>query len=149
MLTGIDPLLTGDLLKVLSDLGHGEEIAVVDANFTAGLLAGPRPLIRLAGAGLVRSCEAILSVFPLDVDVPSPVSYMQVGGTPPGHLSPVQQSVIDLVARLGGRDRQACEALDRFAFYEKVRGASAIIQTGELAPFANFTFAKAVVHVVQ
>lgn len=35
MLKGIDPLLTPKLLKVLAEMGHGDAIAVVDANFTA------------------------------------------------------------------------------------------------------------------
>ncbi|NCY25764.1 MAG: hypothetical protein EBX37_13210 [Alphaproteobacteria bacterium] len=46
MLIGIDPLLTPELLMHLSAMGHGEWVAVVDANFTAdflGMCATPRP----------------------------------------------------------------------------------------------------------
>jgi L-fucose mutarotase len=145
MLKGIDPLLSGELLKLLCNMGHGDEIAVVDANFTAYSLAAGRPVIRLDGAGLLRSVEALLSVFPLDIDVPQPVAYMQVSHMPAGYVSPLQAEVIAAVERLAGRPAPACEGIERFAFYRRVSRAVAIIQTGELAPFANFQFAKAVV----
>jgi len=35
VLKGIDPLLTGDLLKVLDDKGHSGRIVIADANFPA------------------------------------------------------------------------------------------------------------------
>ncbi len=145
MLKGIDPILSGELLRVLCDMGHGDEIAVVDANFTAYRLAAGRPVVRLDGVGLVRACQAVLSVFPLDVDLVQPVAYMQVSNTPPGYLSAVQAEVVAAVGRLAGRPPEACEGVERFAFYERVKRAVAIVQTGEMAPFANFQFAKAVI----
>jgi L-fucose mutarotase len=33
MLKGIPPLLTPDLLHALASMGHGDAIAIVDANF--------------------------------------------------------------------------------------------------------------------
>jgi len=126
-------------------MGHGDEIAVVDANFTAYRLAAGRPVLRLDGVGLLRACEAVLSVLPLDVDLAQPVAYMQVSNTPPGYRSAVQEAVVGAVARLAGRPAEACEGVERFAFYGRVERAVAIIQTGELAPFANFQFAKAVI----
>ena len=35
MLKNMDPLLTADLLHALRAMGHGDEIAIVDANFPA------------------------------------------------------------------------------------------------------------------
>ena len=49
MLKGIDPLLTPELLMHLSAMGHGEWVAVVDANFTADFLSVGKPLVRLPG----------------------------------------------------------------------------------------------------
>ena len=39
MLWGIDPLLDADLLYALRRMGHGDEIAIVDANFPAASTA--------------------------------------------------------------------------------------------------------------
>ena len=35
MLTGIHPILAGELLAALDRLGHGDELVVADANFPA------------------------------------------------------------------------------------------------------------------
>lgn len=145
MLKGIDPLLTPDLLQVLAAMGHGDEIAVVDANFTAASLGRGRPVLALPGAGLLRSCEAVLSLLPLDEAVERPVAYMQVSHWPDGRQSALQR---ELIARLAGRGwaRPAqCEAMERFAFYERVRAAFAIVQTGELQPYANVILKKGVI----
>ena len=78
MLKGIDPILTPELLMHLCAMGHGEWIAVVDANFTANHLAQGKPLVRLPGLSLLRVSEAVLSVFPLDEQVNQPAAYMRV-----------------------------------------------------------------------
>ena len=66
MLKGIDPLLTPELLMHLCAMGHGEWVAVVDANFTADYLSQGRiPVVRLPGHSLERVSQAVLSVMPL------------------------------------------------------------------------------------
>ncbi len=145
MLKNINPLLTPELLKVLCEMGHGDEIVLADANFTALSLAQGKPVLRLAGAGMRDACAAVLSVLPLDAMVAQPVAYMQVGDTAAGYRSALQREVIgDLVERGDALDAQ-CEATERFAFYERVRGAFAIVQTGERQAWANFIFKKGVI----
>ncbi len=145
MLKGIDPLLTPELLRVLAEMGHGDEIVVADANFTAASLGQGKTIIALPGAGVQRAAEALLSLLPLDAAVARPVAYMQVSDTPDGYRSALQRAVIgDLEAR-GWASSAQCEAIERFAFYERVRRAFAIVQTGELQPYANFIFKKGVI----
>jgi L-fucose mutarotase len=144
MLKGIDPLLTPELLKVLAEMGHGDEIVVADANFTAVSLARGKPVLRLPGAGVARACEAVLSLLPLDAAVAQPVAFMQVSNTPPGYRSALQRQVIGRLGERGDAQPAQCEAIERFAFYERVAGAFAIVHTGELQPFANFLFRKGV-----
>ena len=91
MLIGLDPLLTPELLMHLSAMGHGEWVAVVDANFTADLLAQGRPVVRLPGHSLERVSRAVLSVFPLATDVNPPAAYMHVCHSPPTHRTEAQQ----------------------------------------------------------
>jgi L-fucose mutarotase len=143
MLKGIDPLLSADLLKILREMGHGDEVAVVDANFTATTLGAGKPVIRLMGADLRAACCAILSVLPLDTEVSHAVGFMKMSDTPDGFVSQTQQHVIDLVA---SNDTHAqCQAIERFAFYERVKAVYAIVQTSEMQPFANFIFTKGVI----
>jgi L-fucose mutarotase len=144
MLKGIDPLLTPDLLHVLAAMGHGDEIVIADANFTAASLGRGKPLIALPGAGVQRSAEAVLSLLPLDAAVAQPVAYMQVSDTPAGYRSAQQRAVIASLQAHGWATSAQCEAIERFAFYERVRGAFAIVHTGELQPWANVILKKGV-----
>ncbi|MEN9891705.1 MAG: hypothetical protein RLY78_2000 [Pseudomonadota bacterium] len=144
MLKGIDPLLTPDLLKVLAEMGHGDEIVIADANFTAASLGRGKPVISLAGVGTLRAAEAVLSLLPLDTAVTQPVAYMQVCDTPEGYRSVLQRQVVERLGEAGWASAAQCAAMERFAFYERVRGAYAIVHTGELQPYANFLFKKGV-----
>lgn len=146
MLKGIDPLLSPELLKILCEMGHGDEVAVVDANFTAESLGHGKPVVRLPGSDLYRACEAVLSVFPLDAAVMQPVGYMKVSDTPEGYTSTLQLSVIVLLEQGGLAEPGQCEAIERFSFYERVKQAYAIVQTGEMQSYANFIFKKGVIN---
>jgi L-fucose mutarotase len=150
MLKGIDPLLTPDLLKVLAEMGHGDEIVIADANFTAASLAvganGVRkPVLHVSGAGIQRTVQAIISLLPLDAAVDQPVAYMQVSDTPVGYCSRLQRDVIGMLAAGEHAKVEQCQAIERFAFYDRVRDAFAIVLTGDLQPYGNFILKKGVI----
>src|SRR2546428_13747175 len=94
MLKGIDPLLTPELLKVLAEMGHGDEIVVADANFTAASLGQGKPVIHLPGVGVERATEAVLSLLPLDAAAEQPAAYMQVSDQAHGRPSAPRRPVI-------------------------------------------------------
>jgi L-fucose mutarotase len=145
MLKGIDPLLSPELLKILCEMGHGDEVVLVDANFTGQTLGKGKPLVRLPGVDLARACAAVLSVLPLDAMVDQPVAFMKVCDTADGYLSGLQRDLLAQFADAGAARPAQCEAVERFAFYERVKGAYAIVQTGEMQPYANFLFKKGVI----
>lgn len=145
MLKGIDPLLTPELLMHLCAMGHGEWVAVVDANFTADFLAKGKPVVRLPGHSLERVAQAVLSVFPLAVDVPQPAGYMQHSGLPLGATTPAQAAFIELARRVEGLAPEQIEPIERFAFYERIAGASLIVQSGEASAFGNAILCKGVI----
>jgi len=145
MLKGIDPLLTPELLKALAEMGHGDEIVIADANFTAATLGRGKTLIQAPGIGVLRMCEAVLSLLPLDAAVAQPVACMQVGDTPAGYRSALQRQVVQRLAEAGWAAPSQVEAVERFAFYDRVQRAHAIVLTGELQPYANFVFKKGVI----
>jgi len=144
VLKGIDPILTPELLMHLCAMGHGEWVAVVDANFTADFLAHGKPVVRLPGLSLARVSQAVLSVFPLATDVPQPAAYMQVCHSADNHRTAAQQDVVSLVVQAGLSDAQV-QAVERYAFYEKIKGASLIVQTGEGTAYGNAMFCKGVI----
>jgi L-fucose mutarotase len=146
VLKNIDPLLTPELLKVLCEMGHGDEVVLADANFTAESLGRGRIVLRLPGADMQRACAAVLSVFPLDESVPQPAAYMRVGGSAPGYRSGLQRAMIAQAAVVDPTcDDSKWEAIERFAFYERAASAYVIVQTGEMQAWGNVVFKKGVI----
>ena len=144
MLKGINPILTPELLMHLCAMGHGEWVAVVDANFTADFLANGKPVVRLPGLSLERVCEAVLSVTPLATDVKQPAAIMHVCHSDAEHRTQAQLSVIELVKKEGFESHHV-QAVERFAFYDKIKAASLIVQTGEGTAYGNAMFCKGVI----
>ncbi len=145
MLKGIDPLLTPELLKHLCAMGHGEWVAVVDANFTADWLAAGKPVVRLPGHSLERVTQAVLSVFPLASDVAQPAGYMQHSGLPAGQTTEAQAAFVRLVGSAEGLAPGQVEPIERYAFYDRVRAASLIVQSGEVTAYGNAILCKGVI----
>lgn len=141
MLKGIDPLLTPDLLHVLAAMGHGDEIALVDANFPATTCA--RRLVRLEGIDLVSATRAVVSVLPVDTFIETPIAAMAMVGSPEA-IPPVQREVFDVVDAAEQRT-VGVERVERFAFYERVRTSFGVIQTGEGRPYGCVILTKGVI----
>ncbi|MBT9475800.1 MAG: RbsD/FucU domain-containing protein [Polaromonas sp.] len=144
MLKGIDPLITPELLKLLMEMGHDEALLLADANFTAMSLGAGKPVLRLPGASMAQVVKAINALLPLAADVAHPVAFMQVSDTAPPYLSALQREVLDLLQD-SLLPHQKAEPVERYAFYERVRNACAIVVTGELQPFGNFILRKGVI----
>lgn len=146
MLKTIDPLLTPDLLWVLAAMGHGDDLALVDANFPAesvALATATGRLVRVAGAPMAPVARAILSLYPLDEYVDDPVRRMEVVGDPvriPGIQTEVQRE-IDAAA---GRPTPLV-GIERHAFYAAARKAFAVVQTGDTRAYGCFLMRKGVI----
>ena len=72
MLKGISPVLSPELLKILMEMGHGDELVIGDGNFPAASMA--QRLVRLDGHGVPAILDAIMQLFPLDTFVERPVA---------------------------------------------------------------------------
>jgi L-fucose mutarotase len=141
MLKGIDPLLNAELLHILAGMGHGDELAVVDANFPAVTMA--RRLVRLDGATATRALQAVLSLMPLDDFVDAPVAAMQVVGDP-NAIPEVVKEFHEVANKAEGK-KVTMERIDRFAFYERVKAACAVVATGEQRLYGNVLVKKGVI----
>ncbi|HUX20711.1 MAG TPA: RbsD/FucU domain-containing protein, partial [Spirochaetia bacterium] len=76
MLIGIPPILSPELMKVLMEMGHGDEIVLADGNFPASSMG--RRLVRADGHPILPLLDAILRFFPLDRFVQKPLLCMSV-----------------------------------------------------------------------
>ena len=136
MLSGIHPILVGDLLAALDRLGHGEELVVADANFPAHGVGAP--VVETPGLSSPAVVEAIRTVLPLDEYEAESVLLMRSEDAE----RPVVQR--ELVAAASAPVDRVGE-LERFAFYERARGARLVVRTGEGRPYGNLLLRKGVV----
>ena len=139
MLKGIAKTISPELLKVLSEMGHGDEIVFADGNFPAESM-GQR-VVRLDGIGMMDILPGVLKLFPLDTYASENAVLMEVvkGDT----VVPV---IWDKYKKTLEKD-SGCKLtqIERFAFYERAQKAYAVVATGEGALYANIILKKGVV----
>jgi L-fucose mutarotase len=141
MLKNIPNILSPDLLKILMEMGHGDEIVIADGNFPAASIA--QRLVRLDGHGIPEILEAILIYFPLDTYVELPVGLMAV--TPGDNINPVIWDEYRKIILESKEPFKEFEYIEKFAFYERARKAYAVVATSESALYANIILKKGVV----
>ena len=140
MLKNIPSILGPDLLHALRAMGHGDDIAIVDANFPAEN-SGP-PVIRLDGISATDTLDAILTLMPLDSFVDVPAHGMEVVGDPAAR----EQTHKDFAALVDKHEPgMKFGLIERFAFYEAVNNAYAIVQTGERRLYGNVLLKKGII----
>ncbi len=143
MLKGISPVISPDLIKVLMEMGHGDELVIADGNFPSASIA--QRLVRADGLGCSVLLDAILSLFPLDQYVEKSVALMAV--VPGDPYKPVIWDEYRTVVQKYEMNFTDFDHVERFAFYERARKAYAVLATSEMALYANIILKKGVIKV--
>jgi L-fucose mutarotase len=141
MLNGIPSILSPELLRILMEMGHGDELVIADGNFPAASIA--QRLVRSDGNRVPPLLEAILTFFPLDAYVENPVALMQV--VPGDPYRPTIWETYKSIIQKTDNKKKGVENVERFAFYERARKAFAVVATSETALYANIILKKGVV----
>lgn len=141
MLKGISPAISPELIKILMEMGHGDELVIADGNFPVASLA--QRLVRADGLGCSVLLDAILSVFPLDQYADKPVILMAV--VPGDPYKPTTWDDYRNIIQQHEPDFTEFEYAERFAFYERARNAYAVLATSEMAMYANIILKKGVI----
>lgn len=143
MLKGVPAILSPQLLKVLCEMGHGDEIVIADGNFPAESMGKDAVVIRADGHGVPEILDAVLKMIPLDQYVERPAALMEV--VPGDPCVPEIWEQYRALLENNGEDPARIEMMERFAFYDRAKKAYAIIATGESAIYANILLKKGVV----
>jgi len=141
MLKGIPPILSPELMKILLEMGHGDELVLADGNFPAATCA--QRLVRSDGHNVPELLDAILQFFPLDQYVDQPVGLMAV--VPGDPTKPTIWEEYKTIVKKHAPKAGDFEFIERFAFYERAQKAFAIVATSEKALYANIILKKGVV----
>jgi len=138
MLKGIPSTVSPELLKILSEMGHRDEILIADRNFPAQSHA--RNIIRLDGHLAPLILDAILALMPLDNS-----EYPVTLETTNTELDPlIWNEYKKVIAKYDKRDKLV-ETVSKDCFYEKVRNCYAIVASGEPALYGNIILRKGLV----
>jgi len=140
MLKRISPVLSPELLKILMEMGHADELVIGDGNFPAAACA--QRLVRLDGLGVPEVLEAILSVFPLDSYEDN--AFLMAKGPYDSVATPIWETYKNIASE-GDPNFKEFSQIERFAFYERAKKAYVIIATSESALYANIILKKGVV----
>jgi len=139
MLKGIASCISPDLLKVLAEMGHGDEIVLADAHFPGHALNAR--VLRADGVSIPALLDGILPILELDSYAPPLVMMAAVAGD---ELDPKVESAYLKVIRKHVPDAKIPERVERFAFYERAQKAFAVLMTGEVAKYGNIILKKGV-----
>lgn len=137
MLKNVPSLLSPDLLKILCEMGHGDEIVIADGNFPAASVG--KRLVNAPGIAATDMLDAILTVFPLDQYDDTNFILMEVC-----EGDPVVPVIWEDYKRILSKHEGKTDVnfLERFAYYERAKKAYAVVATGESAQYANIILKK-------
>ncbi|MBE6400672.1 MAG: L-fucose mutarotase [Opitutales bacterium] len=135
MLKGISPVISPDLLKILAEMGHGDEIVISDAHFPAHTFN--EKVVRADGLGADALLAGIIPLFELDAYA---VPVIMMEAVPGDTLDPAVEAKY---RKALGYDGQI-ERVERYAFYERAKKAYAVVISGETAKYGNIILKKGV-----
>ena len=142
MLKNIPKLVSPELLKILCEMGHGDEIVIADANFPSNEMG--RRVIRADGISGTAMLDAVLTLIPADTYSDPNMILMQLMDCDVGVVDPaIWKEYAKIAAEKDGNVKIG--NIDRFEFYERARKAYAVIATGEEAIYANIIIKKGVI----
>ena len=141
MLKNLSPLLSADLLYHLCAMGHGDEVAIVDANFPAH--SNAQRHVALPGNQATEVLDAVMSVLPLDSFVEQPANHMQVVGDPNAVPEICQEFSGILNSHQGENVNMG--SIERFDFYDRVKQCYLVISTSEARLYGNIIITKGII----
>ena len=142
MLKGIPAIIPPELLKLLAEMGHGDELTIGDGNFPGHTCC--KTVVRMDGHSVPEILDAVLKLMPLDPYVDRPVSLMAV--VPGDNVeTPIWDTYREIIKKYDDRE-DPIEHIERFAFYDRVKEKSSfVIMSGETALYANIILKKGVI----
>lgn len=141
MLRNIPDIISPDLMKIMMEMGHGDEICLGDANFP-DVSMGKR-VVFMEGHTVGEIIDAMLQFFPLDTFVDRPCTLMAAPGEEPKAWAKFKE-IIEARDFAGGF-RNGFELVERFDFYERARNCFAVISTSEHEAYSNIILKKGVI----
>lgn len=140
MLKKIPKIISPELLKILSEMGHGDELVIADGNFPSAALNDR--VVRYDGNNIPELMTAILELYPLDSYADHQVFLMGISEGD-SYEPTIWNEYTEILKKSG--EPYSVKYLERFEFYEQAKNAYAVVATGEEALYANIIIKKGVI----
>ena len=137
MLKGIPAIISPDLLRILAQMGHGDELVIADAHFPSHSINAN--VIHADAVTSSEMLEAILKLIELDQYVEKPIMLMQ-----PVPGDKMDAELFRNIKNILGKDGERIDYIERFAFYDRARKSFAVVVTGECRTYGNIIVKKGV-----
>lgn len=137
MLLGIPAQISPDLLKIICEMGHGDEIVLADANFPSASLA--QRLVRADGIEIPKLLSGVLELFPLDQYDSRNFILMEKCEGDEADVS-VWSEYKNILNKYSPETQMSF--MERFDYYERAKNAYAVVATGERRQYANIILKK-------
>jgi L-fucose mutarotase len=140
MLKGISPVISPELLKILAEMGHGDELVLGDSNYPGATMS--RRLVRADGLSVTTLLEGIAPLFPFETYADPLIMMQVVAGD---KLDPAVET--DYMQAIRRSDPKVAPPIriEKFAFYERSRNAFAVLMTGETRLYGCLIIKKGVI----
>ena len=145
MLKGVPEIISAKLIKVMMDMGHGDELVICDGNFrTASLGLDESRIVDCSGHNITQLLDAMLALMPLDAPLSgfSAVLCMDAPEDlrPNGHWDACMA-----IVKKHEPQFDEFSALNKADFYERAKSAFAFVKTSDKTRFANIIIRKGLV----
>lgn len=137
MLLGIPAQISPDLLKIICEMGHGDEIVLADANFPSASMA--QRLVRADGIEIPKLLSGVLELFPLDQYDSRNFILMEKCEGDEADVS-VWSEYKNILNKYCPETQMSF--VERFDYYERAKNAYAVVATGERRQYANIILKK-------
>ncbi len=140
MLKNMPKIMTPELMTILMQMGHSDEIALVDAHFP-GFSCAKRHLF-MTGVSIPQLLDAILYFFPLETKLFAEKPAFMMAVVKGDSMDPNLMGEIEAVFKKNAPDYGGIEKLERMQFMERARRSLAIVSTGETRKYSNVILTK-------
>ncbi len=135
----IPQVFTPELLRLMMEMGHGEELLICDANFPYRSTGCQQSnIIHIPGCTVAALLEKVLEFFPLDQSVNSAAVVME---------SAKESDTFDKFSMLlrAAPYPTVLETVPRFPFYDRAKKAVGVVVTSDMVKGGNILIKKGVV----
>ena len=140
MLKNMPKIMTPELMNIMMNMGHSNELTIIDAHFPG--YSNAKRYYNAAGIDIPQLLDAILYFMPLETSIFSEKAAFMMNVVPGDSMNEGLNEEIEAVFKKHNPDFRGIGKLDRLDFIDRAKKSFAIIATGETRKYSNVILIK-------